>query len=294
MIKVIKVIAVIGIICGGLYAAYWGYVVYQWGQHLPNTTINVNGVERNYYVYLPTEKSAKPMPLIMLLHGSGSGHYRFPQQFRLEDLAEKEGIILALPVAKKLLTNEGEWQLNTDAESMQDIDFIEAVIDDVSASHAVALNRVYALGYSMGSMFSYEIACGHTRRFAAIASYAGSMPITPKSCEPARNIPLMHIHGVQDSIIAYETSWDWKSWGSVGKMHDIPALVQYWGEKYKCKNRTESESNTSAHILYDSCDQNAAVELHRIDAAEHGWPDNINGVSTHEVIWSFLSNYSRP
>ena len=99
--------------------------------------------------------------------------------------------------------NEGAWQLNTDAQSRQDIDYIEAMIDDISSGHPVDASKVYAVGYSLGSMFSYELACQMSGRFAAIASFAGTMPVSPKSCDPERNVPIMHIHGVEDPIIAY-------------------------------------------------------------------------------------------
>ena len=42
-------------------------------------------------------------------------------------------------------------------------------------------SRLYGIGYSLGSMFSYEIACHLNRRIAAIASYAGTMPVDPKT-----------------------------------------------------------------------------------------------------------------
>jgi len=134
---------------------------------------------------------------------------------------------------------------------MQDIELLEAVIDDISARHSIDADRVYAVGVSIGSIFSYEIACGHTSRFTAIASYAGTM-------------------------------------------RDILGLVQYWRQKYRCRNETETVSDSAAHFVYDDCDENAQVEHYRLENQDHNWPEDINGVSTHEVIWSFLSNYAMP
>jgi polyhydroxybutyrate depolymerase len=226
--------------------------------------------------------------------GGDAGSWMFPQQSHFEELAETDGIILAFPVGKRLPSNEGAWQLNTDAQSRQDIDFIEALIDEISAQHSVDPARVYAIGYSLGSMFTYELACHMSDRFAAIASFAGTMPVSPKSCMQKEFVPILHIHGLDDPIIAYGNTWNWKSWDSVGTMMDIPSLVQFWSERYNCQNESQSESADSLHIVHDQCDQDVRVEHYRVNETGHGWPQEINGVPTYQIIWSFLSSFSKP
>jgi polyhydroxybutyrate depolymerase len=292
MKKILKIVGIVVVIGVGLYAAWWGYMVNKYKQHLPITDIAVNGVEREYHKFVPTNDTDGPRPLLVLLQGGGAGSWRFAQQFRWEELAEEQGIIIAVPVGKLVPPNEGAWQLNTDADSMQDIDFFNAMIDEISTDHDIDLTRIYAVGYSLGSMFSYELACQMSSRFAAIASHAGTMPVSPKSCEPERNVPIMHIHGVQDPIIAYGDTWDWKEWDSVGTMQDVAGLMQYWQEKYNCQQESQTEGDGSLHIVHDACDQNARFEHHRIEDGGHEFPDNINGVSTHQVLWSFLSEFT--
>ena len=166
------------------------------------------------------------------------------------------------------------------------------MIDEISAAHSVDATRVYATGYSLGSMFSYEVACQMSDRFAAIASYAGTMPVSPADCNPQRFAPLMHIHGTDDYIISYNQTWDWKAWAEVGPMRPVPQLLEYWRAKYGCENESESSASSSTHIVYDQCEQDARVEHHRIGGLGHEWPASINGVSTHQVIWNFLSAFA--
>ena len=294
MKKALIVMGVIIVVGAGLYAAYSGYVASKWRQNLPITEIAVNGVEREYHLFVPTNPSEGPMSLLVLLNGGDAGSWMFPQQRRWEELAGKAGIIIAIPIGKLVPPNEGAWQLNTDAQSRQDIDYIEAMIDDISSHHPVDAREVYAIGYSLGSMFSYELACQMSERFAAIASFAGTMPVSPKSCDPERNVPIMHIHGVEDPIIAYEHTWDWKGWDSVGTMRDIPSLVQFWRDRYNCQNEGRTESEGESHFVYDMCERGARVEHHRLETVGHGWPENLNRVSTHSVIWSFLSGFTTP
>ena len=294
MKKTLKILGVIVVAGAGLYAAYWGYAASKWRQYLPTIEIAVNGVEREYHLFVSTNPPEDPMSLLVLLNGGDAGSWMFPQQSKWEELTERDGIIIAIPVGKLVPPNEGAWQLNTDAQSRQDIDYIEAMIDDISSSHPVDAAEVYAVGYSLGSMFSYELACQMSERFAAIASFAGTMPVSPKSCDPERNVPIMHIHGVEDPIIAYERTWDWKKWDSVGTMRNIPSLVQFWRDRYNCQTELQTESEGEIHFVYDMCERGARVEHYRLETAGHGWPENLNGVSTHRVIWSFLSGFKTP
>ena len=288
---VVASIIVLGV---GGYMAYWGYISYKYGQHLPSIEINVKGVEHKYNRFVPTNPPEGPMSLVIMLNGGGVGAWPFPQQRDWEALGEETGIILAVPVGKQIPPNEGAWQLNTDDDSYHDIDFMNGIIDDIVAQYPIDEARIYAVGYSLGSMFSYELACQMSDRFAAIASFAGTMPVSPKDCNPERNVPLMHIHGIEDPIIAYANTWDWKSWDSVGTMRDIPSLVEFWRERYNCQSENLSESGPESHFVYEDCDQESRVEHYRLADRGHGWPPTLGGIDTYRVLWSFLSSYQLP
>lgn len=254
----------------------------------------VNGVRRQYRLSVPQADAGVALPVLMAFHGGDSRDYPFPQQREFEELVETEGVIAVYPLAELVPPNEGEWQLNTSESSTQDIAFVEALIDDLSSRYCVDSSRIYATGYSLGSMFTYELACHLNARFAAIASLAGTMPVTPNSCTLVENVSIMHIHGQDDPIISYDNEWEWKAWDSVGTMRDIPSLVRFWSEQYGCQNERETQSDSALHIVHDACDEGVRVEHYRLSGVEHEWPDAIRGVSTHEVIWNFVSEFTKP
>jgi len=254
----------------------------------------VNGVRRQYRLSVPRADAGVALPVLMAFHGGSGRDYPFPQQREFEELVETEGVIAVYPLAELVPPNEGEWQLNTSESSTQDIAFVEALIDDLSARYCVDSNRIYATGYSLGSMFTYELACHLNARFAAIASFAGTMPVTPNSCTLVENVSIMHIHGQDDPIISYDNEWEWKAWDSVGTMRDIPSLVRFWSEQYGCQNERETQSDSALHIVHDACDEGVRVEHYRLTGVGHEWPDTIRGVSTHEVIWNFVSEFTKP
>ena len=174
----------------------------------------------------------------------------FPQQFLFEELAAAEGFIMAFPQAEHVEPNEGGWQLNSRADWMQDINYVSAVIDDIGSGYSIDQRRVYGIGYSLGSMFIYELACHMTDRFAALASYAGTMPVNPDYCEQVRPIPLLHVHGKNDGIVAYGSEWEWKAWDSVGTMRDIPGLISSWASKYNCAEVTDTMTENISNTLH--------------------------------------------
>ena len=276
------------------YQWYVSWVTREYGQHLPRIDITVGATDREYYVFAPNGAPDAPMPLVFLLNGGDAGHWRFPQQFAWQALAEELGIVLAVPVGKYAGDNEGAWQLNTSANAYQDIEYINYIIDDIAGRHIVDADRLYAVGYSLGSMFAYELACHLSHRFAAIASFAGTMPVRPTHCDPKRHVPLMHIHGVKDPIIAYASTWDWKNWPAVGTMHDVPALVEFWRLRYGCRTVKTAQSSSERHAVYAECEQNATVEHYRLLAGTHAWPATLNERPTYQTIWSFLSRYALP
>ena len=254
--------------------------------------LDVNGVARNFRLVIPEADAGEKLPIFMAFHGGGEGHYSFPQQDNFLLLGEEQKVIMVNPYAKLVLPNEGAWQLNTTADSMQDINFVEAIIDDLSANYCVDEDRIYATGYSLGSMFTYELACHLNSRFAAIASHAGTMPVEPDSCVIEDEIAIMHLHGQGDSIISYNREWDWKEWDSVGTMMNIEGLISYWSEKFNCDDGTESDAGTATHLVHDGCDGGVRVEHYAL-RGDHEWPNNIDGTSTHDVIWNFVSEFSK-
>jgi polyhydroxybutyrate depolymerase len=265
----------------------------EYSQDLSSVEIVVNGTVRDYYVYVPSSSNTSPIPLLYLLNGGSAERTPFEQQSNFEAMADREGIVLVVPVSQKLPSNESAWQLNADNSSMQDIDYIEAIYTDVSSRTAIDANRVYAIGYSLGGMFSYELACQMSNRFAAIGSLAGSMPVAPTYCDPYRNVPILHVHGVQDEIIPYSSQWEWKAWDAVGTMRDTPSLIEFWSSRYNCSKQSKRSITATVDLdVREDCESGARVEHYRLENGTHVWPTLIGDLETPEVFWSFLSSFS--
>ena len=260
------------------------------------TSIEVNGVEREFRLSTPSSEPGTRLPLVIAFHGGTDSQEDFAQQEQFDQLGEQEKFIMAYAIAEQDRTAaEGEWFLNTAATSEEDNNFTEAIVDELSESYCVDQDRLYAIGYSLGAMFTYEIACQLNHRFAATASFAGTMPVNPESCDIARGIGILHIHGKLDYIIYYHQDWEWKDGEheGVGTMSEVPNLIDYWAAKSSCQAISVETSLTEEHIIHNDCVDDVIIEHYGLQIWDHNWPGEVDGQPTYELMWNFLSQFSK-
>ena len=134
------------------------------------TSIFVDGEERLFRLSVPSSDAGTELALIIAFHGGGGAEEDFEQQNQFDQLGEQEKFIMAYAIAEDDRTPaEGDWFLNSAATSRDDNDFSESIIEELSKAYCIDDDRLYAIGYSLGSMYTYEIACQLNHRFAAVA-----------------------------------------------------------------------------------------------------------------------------
>ena len=258
-------------------------------------SIMVNGQERDFRISVPSSDAGTKLALIIAFHGGGGAGEDFQQQSEFDQLGEQEKFIMAYAIAEEDRTAaEGEWYLNTAATSRDDNDFTEAIVDNLSSQYCIDQSRLYGIGYSLGSMFTYEIACQLNHRFAAVASFAGTMPIDPEPCELVGNMGVMHIHGKFDYIIDYDDDWDWKDGEheGVGTMSNVPGMIDAWSMRANCASSETDADFFLEHITHSGCFGDTRVEHYGIEFGEHTWPDEVDGTPTYQLMWDFLSDFT--
>ena len=261
-----------------------------------NTILNVGGVDRMFRLSIPSSDAGTELPILLAFHGEDMAEEEFPQQASFDALGEEHGFIMAYAVAEQGRTAaEGDWFLNTAATSADDIDFATAIVDALSNTYCVDQTRLYATGYALGSMLTYEIACQLNNRFAAVASVAGTMPIEPNRCSMVSQVAVMHIHGKFDFVVDYDEDWDWDEGEheGVGTMSSVLGLIDSWAVTADCQQRESHYHMDVEHVVHSDCSENVLIEHHGIELHGHNWPDQVAGVETPEVIWEFLNQFSR-
>ena len=125
-------------------------------------TITSGGQKRSYYLFVPDTGKA-PAPLVVLLHGSGHNGRSLIDKW--QDLAEKEGVIIAGPDS----ADPSAWVLGKDGP-----DFLHDLVEALKSKHPVNPRRVYLFGHSGGAVFGLVMSTVASEYFAAVAVHAGA------------------------------------------------------------------------------------------------------------------------
>lgn len=265
-------------------------------------TMLYDGLLREYRIYLPeVYDGSQPASLLFNLHGYGSGNL---QQFLYGDfraIADTANIILCLPNGTADDLGNLRWNSGF-GSGVDDVGFISALIDTLSAEFFVNPSRIYSTGMSNGGFMSYTLACELGNRIAAIASVTGTMTLfQATTCAPYRPIPILEIHGTADETVPYDGSAEFLG---------IDSLIAYWTGVNQCAdaptitplpNNNTSDGSTVERFDYGNCTENTKVVLYKVYGGGHTWPGSIillpgtnRDFSASTAIWNFLRQFHHP
>ena len=125
-------------------------------------TIEFDGKQRVYYLYVPEHVAQKP-PLIVTLHGSGRDGLSLVEKWK--DIADQEGFIVAGPNA----LNSAEWNSTDDGA-----DFLREIVEQLKSKYSIDPKRVFLFGHSAGAVYALNLSMSQSEYFAATAVHAGS------------------------------------------------------------------------------------------------------------------------
>lgn len=269
--------------------------------------IKVDGVTRNYLLYVPRSLDKNhPAPLLLAFHGGGGHDYNMPRFTGFDSLAESHGFLVAYPDSMNRHWNDGR-ELST----ADDVGFVRALISELERGYPVDPKRIYASGISNGGFFSQRLACDLADRIAAVASVAATMPepLVP-NCHPAQPVSVMFIQGTKDPLVHIEG-------GTVARTHgknvSLVAAVGFWTDHDQTDKKPVSSdlpnhdtNGTSVHRdIYGGGKQETEVVVYTVNGGGHTWPGGqqylpvlLVGKVNHdidagEVIWEFFSRHKR-
>ena len=161
------------------------------------------GGDRPVTVNLP-DTLANPAPLLILLHSASTSGAHQENYMKLGPVAKKNGIIYIAPDGMtnpegKRFWNASKSCCNRYSQEVDDVAYINSLIDEISTKTPVDPKRIYFIGHSNGAFMSFTFAC-KTNKVAAIVAIAGAMDAEP-DCAPSTPVSLLNIHGTADKTI---------------------------------------------------------------------------------------------
>ena len=148
-------------------------------------------VKLDYLLYLPEgyDKEEKAWPLVLFLHGAGeSGHdlnkVKIHGPPKLIEAGKSFPMIVVSPQSPRM-----GWDVPT----------LNALLDEIVASHKVDKDRIYVTGLSMGGFGTWALAAAHPDKFAAIMPICGGGD--PHDAAKLKHLAIWVFHGAKDSVV---------------------------------------------------------------------------------------------
>ena len=272
-------------------------------------SISIGGRMRTYLLHIPPAYDhAKPLPLVIVLHGGGGNARSMAHITDFSRKADREGFIVVYPngtgrLKTRLLTwNAGNCCGYAHDKNVEDVEFIRTLIEKLEQAIKIDTRRIYATGISNGGMMTYCLACRLSDKIAAIAPVAGALNI---ECEPIRSVSVIIFHGTDDKDVLYRggkpiRKWDWHD------RSDTPvySAVDFWIINNGIKGiPATSEKGNVLIQTYAGGKNDSEVVLVTIKGGGHAWPggwkawflgdEPIGEINATDMIWEFFKKTSK-
>jgi polyhydroxybutyrate depolymerase len=242
------------------------------------------GRERSYRMFVPAKYDGRtPLPIVLDLHGSGGTAAGQARTSGFEDVAAREGFIVA-----SLQADGGRWNVPVRENRPDDVAYVGDVIDDVAGRVCTDKTRVYATGFSGGARMSSLLGCMLNNRIAAIAPVSGLR--WPAPCT-GRTIPVLTFHGLADP----QNPYDGKAEGRGDEwLESVPDALAGWAGHNGCDPEVilEDLPGPLSTMRYTGCRNGVEVRMIRIDGLGHTWTRK--EIDTTEVMWEFFKRHRLP
>jgi polyhydroxybutyrate depolymerase len=251
------------------------------------------------------------LPLVLNLHG-GMGKAELQRRMSgMNAVADKHGFIVVYPdgtgLTRMLTFNAGSCCGYAKRVNVDDVGFINALLDDVEQRYKVDPHRVYATGFSNGAMMCYRLACELSHRLAAVAPVSGDLGVDGPL--PRRPVPIIHFHGLEDQNSPFH--------GGVGTNQfqptphrSIPDTIDWWVKANHCESqpvRSEVAADFERKEYQPRAGvQGAPIVLYVLPKGGHSWPGGedvaahlgtgnlVKSVNASELIWEFFQQHPLP
>jgi len=256
-------------------------------------TLTVDGRARTYRLFVPPAPSTGRYRLVIALHPLGNAGRDFEQMSRLDVGAASAHALVAYPDGVDGSWNAGRCCGAAREHGIDDVAFLDAVIDDVEASYSVDTGDVAMGGLSNGALMTYRYVCARSSQ-VHVAFIASGALVTP-SCQFSQPVQILHMHGMQDELVP----WAGDQHSPYTTDHVMPSVRETTNSVAVadgCTPRRWTQTSIDQQVTSytaDGCPTGASVTVLVSRTLAHDWVTGPAAVSAYGIdethaVWAFI------
>jgi polyhydroxybutyrate depolymerase len=220
----------------------------------------------------------------------------------LSPKADSAGFIVVYPEGT-VINNNRTWNAGLCCppvmyNNIDDVEFVDHLIDTLKQDYSIDSTRIYASGSSNGAMLCFRLACELSHKIAAIATISAAHEFFP--CNPVNKVPIINFHSLVDSAVLYNGGVGIGPSGVCFISQD--STIRIWRDLNNCfsTDTIVNGGNTGySFIKVHNCSCNAVFDHYVTSDGGHSWPGgNPNNnpvsyqISATYLLWEFFKNYT--
>lgn len=283
------------------------------GRWIQGLAVSPAGVRR-YRLFLPAGHGpARPMPLLVMLHGCDQDAAGFAASTRMHRIAAREGFAVLFPEQDRLANVSGcwNWFATRNGRAQAEVSLIMQMVTQACVLYGADTARVAIAGLSAGASMAALVATRHPERFQAVAMHSGVPPgkarsgmgalaamsghaprrPRPNEAPPATPWPaLLVLHGSKDRVVH----------PSNGHLA-VQAWCEAAGAQAQAPRTVQRGSRYPMQVTDYRAPGRSVARLVEIDALGHAWSGGVasqaygdpRGPDASRLLWAFVREQLR-
>jgi polyhydroxybutyrate depolymerase len=277
--------------------------------------------DRECVIHVPAAyDDTKPIPLVIMLHGFGGTAGYAIRETGWSAKADRETFIIAYPEASRpdrsrppnfrtnpQAWNDGSGRFQSAMDNIDDVGFIEELIDQLRNEYTLDAGRVYITGFSNGGSMAFRLAAELSFPVAAIAPVAGTCWV--EKFKPRRTFSLCYLTGTADPLNPIQGGYPRLALGGKEQGGRAKPAVQSFLDQwikfldFPVVPRLDVTDNGVRKRVYGDGQEKAEILYITVDGLGHHWaggvsqaPNLLVGMPTDKLkatdtLWDFFRSH---
>lgn len=255
--------------------------------------VQVEGNERHFLVDRPASFADTDHSVLVILHGFSSNPFDARAEMGFDQLENRDDFLFVFPEGTGPSATELSWNAGfccryAMQHGVDDVAFLDRVVDKLATETRVDRRRIYVTGFSNGALLAYRWGAARAQTVAGIAAVAGAIGgkagfFEPevRIAEPQQPVSVLIVHGEKDPFFPYGGGV------SLALMSRLPGrasasvadTISFWRRSDGCIGDPEiSPANRQGGRLqrFARCRNGTAVEAWTFAQMGHEWPKRLD------------------